>query len=194
MPNCAAIILAAGYSSRMGTLKPLLELGGVPALSRVIGAFRDSGVSDISVVTGYERERLAPLLRGVTEVVNERFDEGMFTSVRAGVAACKGDYALITPADCALLNRGIIGAVIDCSEGNKIVIPRYNGEEGHPVLISRELFSEILSYDGSGGLRGLLERYASEIVRVDVFDEGAVLDMDTPEDYEKLKMIFDNNA
>ncbi|NVN93510.1 MAG: NTP transferase domain-containing protein, partial [Desulfuromonadales bacterium] len=78
--NVAALILSAGYSSRMGDFKPLLPLGGLTALERTISLFRSSGVEDVRVVIGYRSEELAPLLKrlAVRTIVNSRFHDGMF--------------------------------------------------------------------------------------------------------------------
>jgi CTP:molybdopterin cytidylyltransferase MocA len=166
----------------MGAFKPLLELGGVPALTRVIAAFRSVGAT--IVVTGYERERLRPLLSGVTEVYNPRFADGMLSSVKAGIKACRADFALIAPVDCALISEPLVLEVMRHPSG--LAIPCYLGEEGHPLKVDASYFAEILAYSGGGGLRGFLEGYESRIARFETAYEGAILDMDTPEDYARL--------
>ncbi|MDF2840738.1 MAG: mobA 1, partial [Clostridia bacterium] len=83
----AAIVLAAGYSSRMGELKPLLPLGDKTVIEKVIDAFRKAGIDDVRVVVGYEAQRLMPLLekRKVQIIQNIEFEKGMFSSVQAGI-------------------------------------------------------------------------------------------------------------
>ena len=82
-----AVILAAGYSSRMGSFKPGLQIGGKTVIARLIASFYDAGIKDIVVVSGHNREVLKSLIKGfdVTESYNENFPKGMFTSIQAGV-------------------------------------------------------------------------------------------------------------
>ena len=89
----AALILAAGYSSRMGRSKPLLPFGGQTALARVIGSFRQAGIDRIAVVTGHQAEQLEPLLRelGVGAIANPNYERGMYSSVQAGIASLAAD-------------------------------------------------------------------------------------------------------
>lgn len=104
-----AVILAAGYSSRMGSFKPGLQIGGKTVIARLIASFYDAGIKDIVVVSGHNREVLKSLIKGfdVTESYNENFPEGMFTSIQAGVR--KTDRTLrgffLIPVDCPLLEK-----------------------------------------------------------------------------------------
>jgi CTP:molybdopterin cytidylyltransferase MocA len=186
-----AIILAAGYSSRMGAFKATLPVGRVPAVTRVINVFTNAGISDIAVISGYKRELLVEHIQGATEVYNANFSDGMFSSVQTGIAhfAERGvDAVWLTPADCALIS------VPEINSTDNIVIPTYLGEEGHPVLLPNRLFSDIICYSGSGGLRGLIEQFRELIVYTETHNTGTVLDMDTPEDYNALKRYAESQS
>jgi len=185
-----ALILAAGYSSRMGKFKPLLELGGKPVIRRVIDALRNCGCENVAVVTGHNRELLQPYLSDVTEIYNAAYADGMFGSVQSGIRhyiEVGADSVLLTPADYPLLE--VSREQIELTNSENIVIPCYDGEEGHPVSLPRWIFDRIMTYDGESGLRRLLSKFENRIVRVEVKSKGAVLDMDTPMDYEKLLEI-----
>jgi CTP:molybdopterin cytidylyltransferase MocA len=175
----------------MGSFKPLLELGGVPVIRRVIDAMRAAGVSRIAVVTGHNRDALSPYLRDVTELYNGSYAEGMFSSVQTGIryfSELGADGVLLTPADYPLLQ--VSSTQLELSVGDSIVIPCYTGEEGHPVSLPAWIFPHILTYDGESGLRRLLAKYEGRIVRVPVETPGAVLDMDTPADYERIRKML----
>ena len=104
----AALILAAGYSSRMGNFKPLLPLSGHSVIEYVVTNFRAAGISDIRVVVGFRAQDMLPVLRGlaVKPVINSRYAEGMFSSVVAGFQALYDDgveAALLLPVDTPLV-------------------------------------------------------------------------------------------
>jgi molybdenum cofactor cytidylyltransferase len=201
MPRCdgnnpngkiAAIVLAAGFSSRMGVFKPLLAFGERTVLGHVVTNLREAGVRRIHVVTGHQAELLARELAvlGVTAVHNANFAQGMFTSVRAGVASLPEgtEGFLLLPVDIPLVRASTIRRVLGgaAAAGAPIVHPTFRGERGHPPFIGRALFGEILESDGEGGLRAILSRHAHEAASVAVFDRGCLLDMDCPEDYRRL--------
>ena len=185
------IVLAAGYSSRMGDFKPLLPVAGVPALKRCIDVLTAAG-AETAVVTGCRREELAPLLRewGACEIVNPDFAEGMFTSVLAGVRhfAEKGaEMILLLPCDCAAVPKEAVRQLIACAgDKGEYALPTYEGRNGHPLLIPRRYFGEILHFTGPGGLKGARSLHEDTLLRLSMPWQGTVLDMDTPEDYAAL--------
>ena len=191
VPSCSALILCAGCSSRMGGLKPLLPLDGQTLIERIIRLFRQVGIEDILAVLGHEAERILPLLEqfGVDPVINERFTEGMFSSVQAGVGRinrnCRAFFLL--PVDIPLVRPETLQALLAAFEREKgeICHPTFRGKHGHPPLLSAALIPEILDFQGEGGLRALLSRYKGRTTDVVVDDPGILLDLDTREDYEK---------
>jgi len=187
-----AIIISAGLSSRMGEFKPLLDIGGKPAIIRLLDTIRAAGIEDVVVVTGYKHELLEEALSCL--VYNADYESGMFSSVQAGVkyAADKGD-ALLFLVDVPLVSAETISGLMRAYEKNGdscFAIPVYKEKNGHPLLIPRVCYKEILDHKGEGGLKEIRGRHCAEMLRYEVDDEGCVLDMDTPEDYERLLSYY----
>ena len=189
----AAIILAAGYSSRMGAFKPLLPFGATTVLERSIDLFRAAGIDDIRVVVGHRADELLPLLarRQVQPLLNARYQEGMFSSVVTAAASLERaskaffllpvDFPLVRQETVELLVRAYQGAAVN------ILYPACRGQRGHPLLLATSYRDVILSWQGNGGLRALLKQYQGDAATIETGDEGILLDMDTPEDYERLQ-------
>lgn len=189
----AAIILAAGYSSRMGQFKPLLPLGEQTALEKTVEMFRTANIPDIRVIAGYRAEELAPLLErlGVAWTFNERYREGMFTSVQCAVARLPANTRafLLQPVDMPLTRQQTLSTLLETgrTSGKGIIHPVFWGKRGHPPLISTRYRRLIMESSGEGGLKALLLPYLEDILELELPDEHIVLDMDTPEDYAYLQ-------
>jgi len=188
--SLAAIVLAAGYSSRMGSLKPLLPLWGSTVIAHGIAAFREAGVEP-TIVLGNMAEEVRRSIAGlrVRCVINQEYDSGMHSSVVAGlrsldrgVAAC-----FVLPADMPAVRASTIGRLARAHRrtGASVIYPAFRGERGHPPLISSRLFTAIVSGDGEGGLQRVLAAHEGQAREVGVRDEGVLLDLDTPEDYRR---------
>lgn len=184
-------ILAAGFSSRMGRFKPLLPLNDEPVIERVLRVSKAAGIRQRVVVTGYNREALAPLLEknGAVEVRNPRFEEGMFTSIQAGVSALPRnlDGFFVLPVDCPLVTKEVLAALEQSFEPDKFSVPCYRGKKGHPLLIPAMYRQAILRHDGTGGLKAITDKDYDKMKRIEVREEGVVMDMDTPRAYENIK-------
>ncbi len=132
------LILAAGFSSRMGKLKALLPLDGCTVLSRCIRSLVNGGASDVFVVTGHKADKVGAEARvlGMHEIFNPDYAEGMFSSVRAGVQGLPGDTAafLVLPVDIPLVRSSTIRALTFdyTSAPTDIIYPCFRGERGHP--------------------------------------------------------------
>lgn len=212
MRRFAAVILAAGFSSRMNDFKPLLEVGGMTAIERSVSAALEAGVGSIVVVTGHNRERLSSQLENLkasceaknctlTEAYNEGFAQGMFSSIKKGLSYAKAHFAdmkgaFLMPVDCPLITRGVLKALGDtvsekagiaaADMADSFMVPVFEGKKGHPLMIPASYIDEICSYDGPGGLKGITDKYWNKMVRVPVEEEGCVMDMDTPEGYLEI--------
>jgi molybdenum cofactor cytidylyltransferase len=188
----AAIILSAGYSGRLGRFKPLEMLGGQRVLERVIAAYRTAGVADIRVVSGFRSEdvrtALAPL--PVTVIYNPDFDTGMFSSVLAGIDSLPAETGsfFIHPVDIPLVRPHSLTRLMEAFDAkpSEVVYPLFDDSRGHPPLVMGRLKSAIVAHEGNGGLRTLLERFDDGAVEIPVADEGVLLDLDTPDDFEHL--------
>ncbi|WP_241667422.1 DVU_1551 family NTP transferase [Pseudodesulfovibrio senegalensis] len=197
MHGMAALIPAAGFSSRMGRLKPLLPLGDCSVLARSVRLFRRAGIADIVVITGHRADEVGREAEacGARVVHNPDFEQGMFGSFRAGVAALRPDctafFAL--PADIPLVRPSTVAALRAdfAGHGAAVTYPAFLGERGHPPLIRADVVSDILAHDGTGGLRTVLEAREPEAREVAVADMGTMLDMDRPEHYERAQAMAD---
>jgi putative nucleotidyltransferase with HDIG domain len=190
-----AILLAAGYSSRMQDFKPLLPLGEVTVIERLINTYRDAGVSDIRVVIGHNAELLQPILalQPVKVIFNENYPTGMYSSVMAGVSSLEADAEafFLHPADIPMVKARTIKRLIQgyknyIERAKGIIFPCYKGARGHPPLIPAYLKEEILHWQGTEGLRGLISMLSPHSLDLAVPDEAVLLDMDTPKDYQYL--------
>jgi CTP:molybdopterin cytidylyltransferase MocA len=189
--SLAAIVLAAGYSSRMGSLKPLLPLWGSAVIAHGIAALREAGVEPTVVLGNMAdevRRVLVPLR--VRCVMNHEYDRGMYTSVMAGVRSLDRGVAacFVLPADMPAVRASTIARLARSRgrTGASVVYPVFRGARGHPPLISSRLFSAITSGDGEGGLERVLAAHEDQARELRVRDEGVLLDLDTPEDYRRV--------
>ena len=187
----AAVVPAAGFSRRMGDFKPLLPFGSTTVIERVIATLRDAGVETIRVVLGWNAESLIPVLDrcGAPWVRNERFAEGMYSSVQVGVRSLPPDVAafFLVPGDMPLVRPATLMqlAVEWHARPGGILYPCHQGHRGHPPLIASEYIPEILSETPPGGLRELLARHAADARNIEVADPGILADLDTPEEYRR---------
>ncbi|HAA47836.1 MAG TPA: metal-dependent phosphohydrolase [Synergistaceae bacterium] len=188
-----AVILAAGLSSRMGRCKALLDAGGTSALGRVSCSMRLCGVEDLVVVTGYHRDQVEKeaVKWGGKPVFNDSHEEGMFSSIRTGVAALSKDVEafFLLPVDIPLVRKetclALKGVFLENPEA-AFVVPSFRNKKGHPPLIASRLVPEILEWSGDGGLRALLSHHEENSFVLETPDQGVTIEMDTPEDYENL--------
>jgi len=191
----AAVVLAAGRSTRMGAInKMLAEIGGKPLVRIAVEQAVSSCAQPVIVVTGHEREKVEAALKGlpVRLVHNPGFSEGLGSSLKAGIAAvpesadaaivCLGDMPRV---DAVLINRLI--AAFDPEHGALVVVPSIDGRRGNPVLWSNRLFHDLMSIQGDIGARHLISSYAEAVVEVPVDGQAALTDVDTPESFSAVK-------
>lgn len=190
------LILTAGYSSRMGSFKPLLPIGDRTAIERVSDTLRNAGVETVIGVTGFKRERLSSIFaeKGIIEAYNPDFERGMFTSIRTGVAAAMNDGEespdgfFLLPVDCPLVPPEVLEQILKKhgEEPDSFIVPCYRGKKGHPLFIPFRYAEEILAHDGEGGLKTVTSRHEDRLIRLETGSEAVVLDMDTPEGYQEI--------
>jgi molybdenum cofactor cytidylyltransferase len=188
----AAIILAAGRSTRMGGPNKLLaELGGQKLVRIVAEQALASKATDVIVVTGHQADEVKNALTGlkVTFAHNPDYAEGLASSVKAGIAAVseKADGAVICLGDMPLISANLIDRLIEAfapDRGQLIVVPVSDNRRGNPVLWSRRFFQELMTLDGDIGARHLIARHSEAVAEVAVEGFGAFLDIDTPQALE----------
>jgi molybdenum cofactor cytidylyltransferase len=189
----AAVVLAAGTSSRMGEAKQLLHVGERTLLQKVIENVRGAGIDEIVLVLGHAAETIEESVGSerVKIVVNRDYREGMGTSLRTGVVAMspETDAALIVLADQPFVRPETVQRIAEeyRKSDAQIVIPMYNGFRGNPVLLDRSVFREVTELKGDIGCRAIFGSHAEGIVKVAVEDIGILLDIDDREDFERLK-------
>jgi molybdenum cofactor cytidylyltransferase len=194
--NVAAIILAAGRSTRMGGPNKLLaELGGKPLVRIVTEQALASKAREVIVVTGHQADQVETALQGlgVKFLRNPDFAEGLSSSVKTGIAALSADAdgAVICLGDMPLISADLIDRLIEefaPDRGNLIAVPVSNGRRGNPVLWSRRFFSELMALDGDIGARHLIEKHREAVVEIPVEGHGAFLDIDTPQALEAARL------
>jgi molybdenum cofactor cytidylyltransferase len=192
-PKIAAIVLAAGGSTRMGELKQLLPLGGKPMVRHTAEAVCTAGLDQVVVVVGARAQAVQQALNGlpVEFVVNERWAEGMSTSLQAGLGALRQEIraVLVVLADQPALSPELLSKLVERYDSTRapIVIPFYQGQRGNPVLFDRVIFPELSAVQGDQGGRGLFARHRETLEQVETDDPAVVLDVDTRQDYERAK-------
>lgn len=189
MDNVWAIVLAAGMSTRMGTQKLLLPFEGKSILEKVIENILLSGIQQLVVVLGSDRTEISELIKHqpVRLVVNENFQEGMHTSVMAGIRALPSDAeaVMIFLGDQPFIPEFVAGKVVDSwkSSAKGIVIPIFKGKRGHPPLYDLKYRSELENIDPEAGLKSVARKFHSDVFEVETFCPEIVRDIDTKSDY-----------
>ncbi len=185
-----AVVLAAGRSRRMGAQKLLLPYGGSTIVEAVVRAALEASLQGAIVVLGADEERvranLAPC--AVTFAVNEDWERGMFSSVRAGFEALpeKATAAVVMLGDQPFVKPETIDELVARYRETRrgVVLPVHGGRRGHPVLIDTKFKSEILSLGPEATLRDIVRTHTDEVLEVEIDDPDILRDIDTPEDYE----------
>jgi molybdenum cofactor cytidylyltransferase len=194
----AAIVLTAGKSERMGRPKALLPFRGRTFLEHILEAIAGSCIERAVVVVGHHRVEIDALLEarsmtarfssGVDSVHNPNYEQGMSTSVQAGLRALPPDVtaAALFLVDHPLIDSATIDALVVAIQPGRIVLPVHNGRRGHPLVLSADVFGEILELSSDQGLNLVVRRDPSRVTEVPVESPGILADIDTPADYERL--------
>ena len=192
-----AVIAAAGLSSRMGRFKPLLPFGDRTAVEMVADAFADNGVTPLIVVGGHRFDDLNKIVTGTAArcTYNPDYRQGMFSSFKHGFHALPGGLHAVFahPVDIPLISSRIVGQMLKAFEKQpeSVIYPSYRGNPGRPVLIPADLLEDILQSGDQGGLRKVLQTHEDRSQLVEVNHQGILWDMDTIEDYQRLRAIYE---
>ena len=188
--------MAAGESKRMGKKKEVLPVSGEPMVRSVVSKLLDSRrIDEVIVVLGHRADDVGSALAGVTDerielVGNMRYAEGMGTSLGHGVSSCSWgtDGFLVVLADAPFFRTEDVDALIDAhAKGASIVVPVHAGRRGHPVLIDGSYRDKLGALTGDAGARHIIERAGDAVSELEIADEGFLIDVDEPEDYEAVK-------
>jgi molybdenum cofactor cytidylyltransferase len=202
-PSCAAVILAAGASRRLGQAKQLVKIGGEPLLGRTVRLADEAGCQPIVVVLGFEAEQMRSALDGCSVIVavNEDWRAGMGSSIRCGVETAlhvnlRPENILLLVCDQFRLSADVLRRLLRLRglANHPITAARYSGQLGVPAVFSSIFFPDLLDVSGDQGARGILRRNAARVGAVD-FPEGE-LDLDTPDHLEGCTVLkpVDHNS
>ncbi len=193
MPNIGIIILAAGKASRMGKPKQLLTYQGTSLISHAVKIALNSTCKPVLVVLGAYAENIKSEINKlpIQIVENPHWETGMSSSIRAGIIAIQKnhpnlDAVIIALADQPLISEAVFDRLIQSYQQteNRIIASTYDGVVGVPALFNKILFSELINIEGDKGAKALMRKYRDEVLTIEIPE--AAIDIDTPDDYEKL--------
>ncbi len=191
-PEIAAVVLAAGLSRRMGRPKLTLAWGGTTVIGHVVDVLYEAGVKTVIIVTGGAHDLVSEALGGkpVEIVFNPRFAEDqMALSLQTGLAALpeSAEAVLVVLGDQPQIETAVVRAVIAeyCSSKAVLVAPSYQMHRGHPWLIERSLWPEILAIRPPTTLRDFLAAHADQMLYLSLDHASILQDLDTPDDYAR---------
>ena len=192
----SAVVLAAGESKRMDGKKELLPIAGEPMVRIVVRKLLESGkIGEVIVVLGHLADEVGATLSGITDerlelVGNARYSEGMGTSLAQAVRACSWGTEAIAVAlgDAPFFRSEDVDVLVGAhANGAAIAVPVFQGRRGHPVVLDSSFREEMEELTGDAGARHILERESGSIVEVELPDDGFLVDIDEPDDYEAVK-------
>ena len=188
----AAVVLAAGTSSRMGRNKLFLQLGGTTVLRRAVTTALAAELDPVLVVLGHESDRARAELAGSpsTTIVNRDYGRGMNTSVGAGVAAIPSDAAgaVLMLADMPLVDAGMLRALVERYRASAapLIVSTYGNVLAPPILYGRDLFAELSALDAEGCGKRVVKQHRGEAVELS-WPASALSDLDVPEDVDRVR-------
>lgn len=182
----AAVVPAAGQSTRFGSRKLIADVGGVALLERTLASLLQAGVERVIVVVRHgDAFDAVPSLADarVATIVNPDPDRGMFSSIQTGLAVAGGDAVLVLPADMPFVPARAVAAVAArAAETDSVVVPVHDGRKGHPIAIPRPLCDRLLTVPPTTTLKDALAGLGAATVRLDVTEPGILHDVDSPAD------------
>lgn len=178
------IIAAASQKDAM----PMLQIGSIPVIQRLVITFHQAGIFPIVVITGVDEEKVKYQLSdfGVIFVPNEQpANPQLFESAKIGMEYLKGkcDRVVFSPVNVPMFTADTLNKLIH-TEGD-IVSPSYNGHAGHPILLAENVLGSILSYSGSGGLRGAIASLEHKRTFIPVEDKGILASVHDEEELRR---------
>ncbi len=192
----AAILLAGGESSRMGTPKPLLEWGGNTLIEYQIAQLKEPPVDRLVVVLGHRADEVLPYVRGsgAQALINELYAEGRASSLHLGAAALPDDTtAILVLSVDQPRPHDVISRLVDVHRhsGSLITVPTYDEKRGHPPLLDGSLLPELREVnETTQGLRAVIERHAADVNELPFETSAVLLDLNRPQEYQKARASY----
>jgi molybdenum cofactor cytidylyltransferase len=189
-----AVILSAGESSRMGRPKALLPIDGVRFVEKIVSALKSTDVGNIIVVLGHNAEEMRQKISDlpVTILINHDYKQGQLSSLQVAISHLESssegspvDGILVHLVDHPYISTTLVDLMIKRFYETKklMVVPRFQGRRGHPVIFARALFSELLAAGPDQGAKPVVHAHRDDTLEIDTGDEGVLIDIDTPEEY-----------
>ena len=188
-----AVVLSAGESSRMGRPKALLPIDGQTFIERIVAALKQTRVGKIIVILGHNASELQPKISHlpVEILINTDYKLGQLSSLQLAVRHLQLDHdcdgMLVHLVDHPYLTPALVHEMIRrfYETKKRIIVPKFHGKRGHPVIFSRELFAELLSAPVDQGAKAVVNAHRADTLEVETEEAGIALDIDTPELYEQ---------
>lgn len=184
-----AIILSAGESKRMGKPKPLLKFDDKTFVEQIISILQLSNVDRITVILGAEAEKIKNSVdfSGTHTVINKNYKKGQLSSLITGIKNIpeETEAILVCLVDNPFIIEEIVNKIVEEYKKNKhpIIIPVYQGENGHPVLFDRSLFDELINAPEDEGARFVIYNNEEKVFKLETNDKGVIIGINSPEDY-----------
>ncbi|MFA9462701.1 MAG: NTP transferase domain-containing protein [Velocimicrobium sp.] len=193
MKKTGGVIVAAGKAFEQGTVSPLMQIGSITIIKRIVLTFQKADISPIVMVTGYQALEIEQHLAdyGIIFLKNENYENSeKFDSAKIGLDFIKDkcEQVFFTSVTVPMYTSDTLRRLIDCKKA--LVTPSYQGKAGHPLLIDTTLLPTILAYAGESGMRGAIQSLGVEKKYLEVEDEGILLET---EDIERLDQLLENH-
>lgn len=186
------VILSAGESSRMGRPKALLPIDGVRFVEKIVSTLKSTNVGNIIVVLGHNGEEMRQKISDlpVTILINQYYKQGQLSSLQVAIRHLESsgspvDGILVHLVDHPYIEAKLVNLMIKRFNETKklIVVPRFQGRRGHPVIFARALFAELLAAATDLGAKPVVHAHRDDTLEIDTDDKGVLIDIDTPEEY-----------
>jgi molybdenum cofactor cytidylyltransferase len=189
----AAVVLSAGESSRMGRPKALLPIDGETFLERIVSVLKRTKIGKIVVVIGHNAAEMKQKIEHlpVEILINQKYRLGQLSSLHVAIRHLLDDPncggILVHLVDHPYIDSDLVNRMIEAADtsGKLIVVPRHRGKRGHPVILSRKLFNELLAAPLDQGAKTVVNAHPNETLAIDVDDQGVTIDIDTPDEYRE---------
>lgn len=185
----SAVILASGYGKRMGRNKLLMPFKEKPLVEHVIDEVLKCSFDDITLVARDEEVIELGKSKDLKTIINKEAHKGQSQSVKLGVLnSGEAEAYMFFTGDQPFINKALIEKLIRNFYDYRdfIIVPRHEGGRGNPVIFPEKFKEELLSLEGDQGGRVIIQKYIDKVYFVDIEDKSLFLDIDTPEDYERL--------
>ena len=188
-----AVVLSAGESSRMGQPKALLPIDGQTFIEKIVAALKQTKVGRIIVILGHNARELEAKISHlpVRILINSDYKQGQLSSLQLAVRYLQADSdcdgMLVHLVDHPYLAPALVEEMIRrfYETKKRIIVPKFHGKRGHPVIFSNALFGELLSAPIDEGAKAVVNAHRAETLEIDTQEEGIAVDIDTPELYQQ---------